>query len=53
VNAGRLDESLPLFKKVFAGDPNWAELTPRLPKVDLLKVDEAGLKKIMGVAPKK
>jgi uncharacterized Ntn-hydrolase superfamily protein len=53
VNAGKLDDSLPLFKKVFAGDRNWLELTPRLPKVDLLKVDEAGLKKIMGVAPKK
>jgi len=24
VNAGRLDESLPPFKKVFAGDANWA-----------------------------
>ena len=53
VNAGRLDESLPLFKKVFAGDPNWAELTPRLPKVGLLNVDEAGMKKILSVAPKK
>ncbi|MDZ7360896.1 MAG: DUF1028 domain-containing protein [candidate division KSB1 bacterium] len=53
VNAGRLDESLPLFKKVFAGDPNWAELTPRLPKVDLLKVDEAQLQKILSVAPRR
>jgi hypothetical protein len=53
VNAGRLDESLPLFKKVFASDPNWAELTPRLPKVGLLNVDDAGLKKIMSVVPKK
>ncbi len=53
VNAGRLDESLPLFKKVFAGDPNWAELTPRLPKVGLLNVDEAGMKKILSVALKK
>jgi hypothetical protein len=52
VNAGRLDESLPLFKKVFAGDPNWAELTPRLPKMDLLKADEAQLQKILSVAPK-
>lgn len=52
VNAGRLEESLPLFKKVFAGDPNWAELTPRLPGVGLLNVDEAGMKKILGVAPK-
>jgi uncharacterized Ntn-hydrolase superfamily protein len=53
VNAGRLDESLPLFKKVFAGDPNWVELTPRLPKVGLLNVDAEGLKKILSVAPKK
>ena len=51
VNLGRLDESLPLFKKVFEGDHNWATLTPRLLKVNLLEVDEAGLKKILGVAP--
>jgi len=53
VNAGRLEESLPLFKKVFAGDPNWVELTPRLPGVGLLNVDETGMKKILSVAPKK
>jgi len=53
VNAGRLDESLPLFKKVFAGDPNWAELTPRLPKVGLLNVNDVQLQKILSVAPKK
>jgi uncharacterized Ntn-hydrolase superfamily protein len=50
VNVGRLDESLPLFKEVFTADPNWAELTPRLPKVDLLKVDEKGLKRILETA---
>lgn len=53
VNANRLEESLPLFKKVFAGDVNWIELTPRLPSVGLLNVDEAGMKKILSVAPKK
>ncbi|MCK6559368.1 DUF1028 domain-containing protein [candidate division KSB1 bacterium] len=52
VNAGRLDDSLPLFQKVIAGDPNWAVLTPRLPQVDLLKVDEVQLKKILSVTPK-
>ncbi|MBI4548691.1 MAG: DUF1028 domain-containing protein [Ignavibacteriae bacterium] len=51
VNAGRVEESLPLFKAVFQGDPNWIELTPRLPKVDLLKIDDDGLKKILSVAP--
>lgn len=49
VNLGRLDESLPLFKKVFEGDPNWAELTPRLLQVDLLQVDDAGLIKILSM----
>ncbi len=53
VNAGRLEKSLPLFKEIFAADPNWAELTPRLPKVDLLKTDEDGLKKILGTVEKK
>jgi uncharacterized Ntn-hydrolase superfamily protein len=53
VNAGKLDESLPIFKQVFDADPNWIELTPRLPKVDLLNVDHAGLKKILSLANKK
>lgn len=52
VNAGRLDDSLPLFQKVFAGDPNWATLTPRLPQVGLLRVDEIQLKKILSMAAK-
>jgi uncharacterized Ntn-hydrolase superfamily protein len=52
VNVGRLDESLPIFKAVFLADPNWIELTGRLPKVDLLKVDDAGLKRILSVAPR-
>jgi hypothetical protein len=36
---------------VFKTDRNWAELTPRLPAVELLKVDEAGLKRILAAAP--
>lgn len=52
VNAGRLEEALPLFKTVFKGDTNWVELTPRLPSVDLLKVDDVALKRILSVAPK-
>src|ERR671910_3302667 len=39
VNMGKVDESLPLFRKVFAIDPNWATLTPRLPKSELLPND--------------
>ncbi len=52
VNAGRLEESLPMFREIFAADPNWLELTPRLPKVDLLKTDDAGLKKILSMKKK-
>jgi uncharacterized Ntn-hydrolase superfamily protein len=41
------DKALPIFKKVFAGNKNWKELTKRLPAVNLLTVSEAELKKIM------
>jgi uncharacterized Ntn-hydrolase superfamily protein len=36
VNMERVDEALPLFARAFAMDPNWATLTPRLPKAGLL-----------------
>jgi len=39
VNMNRLEESLPLFRRVFAMDPNWRTLTPRLPKAGLLPDD--------------
>ena len=32
VNMGRVDESLPIFRRVFAMDRNWVTLTPRLTK---------------------
>ena len=51
-NAGRLEESLPLFRAVFMREPAWVELTARLPKVDLLKVDEAALAKILSLRSK-
>ena len=35
-NMGRVEESLPLFKKVFAMDHNWVDLTGRLPQAGLL-----------------
>lgn len=39
VNMGRVDDALPLFRKVFAMNRNWATLTPRLPKSGLLPDD--------------
>ncbi len=52
VNMGRVDESLPLFRKVFAMDKNWATLTPRLPKAGLLPNDPKLIERIVAVAPK-
>jgi uncharacterized Ntn-hydrolase superfamily protein len=53
VNMGRVDESLPLFRKVFAMDRNWIKLTPRLPKSGLLPDDPALIKRIVSVGSRK
>ena len=50
---GKVEDSLPLFKKVFEIDYNWAILVPRLPKVGQLPDDADLIKKILSVAPKK
>lgn len=50
VNMGRVDESLPLFRRVFAVDPNWATLTPRLSKSGLIPDDPKLIERILSVA---
>jgi uncharacterized Ntn-hydrolase superfamily protein len=52
VNMGRVDESLPLFRRVFAMDKNWVTLTPRLPKSGLLPDDPKLIERIVSVAKK-
>ncbi|HYK21239.1 MAG TPA: DUF1028 domain-containing protein [Pyrinomonadaceae bacterium] len=47
VNMGRVDESLPLFRKVFAMDRNWITLTLRLPKSGLLPDDPKIIQRIV------
>jgi uncharacterized Ntn-hydrolase superfamily protein len=47
VNMRRVDESLPLFRRVFAMDKNWITLTPRLPKAGLLPDDPALIQRIV------
>lgn len=47
VNINRVDESLPLFKRAFALEKGWMELTPRLQKVGLLPNDPKVLERIM------
>lgn len=44
---GRLDEALPIFKRVFVRNPDWAELLTRLPAAGLLRQDEAMIKAIL------
>jgi len=50
---GRVDEALPIFKKVFEINPNWALLLQRLPKVGLFKDDPALMQRILQMAPTK
>jgi uncharacterized Ntn-hydrolase superfamily protein len=49
--AGRIDDALPLFRKAFAADPNWAVLLPRLPKSKMFPDDPALLQRILAAAP--
>jgi uncharacterized Ntn-hydrolase superfamily protein len=49
-NAGKVEDSLPLFRKVFRGGKNWATLTPRLVTVGLITVSEGDLKRILDQA---
>ncbi len=51
VTSGHADESLPLFKKVFAREPIWAELVARLPDADLLPKDPQLIARIRAQAP--
>ena len=48
VSVKRMDESLPLFARVFAADPSWRELTRRLPAAGLLPEDPKLLERILG-----
>jgi len=50
VNMGRVDDSLPLFRRVFQIDRNWVELTRRLPKSDLLPKDPKLIERITAEA---
>ena len=49
---GREEQALELFAKVFAADPRWVRITPRLAKVGLLPADEKKLQAILARAPK-
>lgn len=48
---GREKEATPLFRKVFAHDRRWVELTPRLVPADLLPNDPKSIRRIQALAP--
>lgn len=49
VNAGRVEESLPLFRRAFAVDPSWRELVRRLPAAGQLPDDPKVIERIVAV----
>ena len=48
-DTGRIEEALPIFKKVFQKNKDWAELVRRLPPSGLLKDDMDMMKRILDV----
>ncbi|MBU2491945.1 MAG: DUF1028 domain-containing protein [Bacteroidetes bacterium] len=48
-NAGKIQDSFPLFKDIFTKDKNWKTLTERLPASDLLNVSEEVLNNILSL----
>jgi putative OPT family oligopeptide transporter len=51
-SVGREVEAMPLFRQVFAREPRWAELVPRLPASKLLPDDAALVARILAQRPK-
>jgi thioredoxin-like negative regulator of GroEL len=51
VNAGRVDDAMPLFATVFRQDRDWQTLLPRLAAEELVNADPATLSRIMKVNP--
>jgi uncharacterized Ntn-hydrolase superfamily protein len=49
-NTNKVEESLPLFRRAFAQDPNWAELVKRLPRAGQLPNDPRVVQRILTVA---
>jgi uncharacterized Ntn-hydrolase superfamily protein len=48
-NMNRVEEALPLFRRVFDAEPNWRTLTPRLVKSGILPDDKKLIDRIVRV----
>lgn len=44
---GRLEEGLPIFKELFAVNPNWARLLQRLPLAGMMHADQQTIQRIL------
>lgn len=44
---GQFEEALPLFRKVFATNPNWKKFTPDLARLGHLKIEKQDLERLM------
>jgi uncharacterized Ntn-hydrolase superfamily protein len=47
VNIGRLEEALPIFRRVFSGNPGWAVLVQRLTSAGMLSADAEAMRRIL------
>ena len=50
-SVGREKEAEPIFRAVFAKEPQWIELLQRLPAAGLMPNDPALMKRILALAP--
>ncbi len=50
-NMGRLEQALPIFRRVFAADKNWVLMTGRLPKVGQLPDSPKVIERILAESP--
>ena len=48
-NMRRVEEALPLFRRVFAAEPNWRTLTPRLVKAGIIPDNKELIDRIISV----
>jgi uncharacterized Ntn-hydrolase superfamily protein len=53
VTIGREAEAVPIFREVFAKEPAWADLIPRLPAAKQLPDDAELIKRIVALRPKR
>jgi len=52
-NMNRVEDALPIFRQVFAADPNWVLMTERMPKAGQLPDDPKVIARILAQAPKR